>query len=88
MAQLESQAERADAVPDDGSPKYMPSTEDTDPIVRALKTVLKCKEVTGEIFLFHVALAWAGVFIFGVFGEAPMIRGHRGEMGFAIPGRW
>lgn len=48
MAQLESQAERADAVPDDGSPKYMPSTEDTDPIVRALKTVLKCKEVTSE----------------------------------------
>jgi len=47
MAQLQSENERQDAVPDDGSPKYMPSTEDTDPIVRALKTVLKCKEVTG-----------------------------------------
>ncbi|CBN73886.1 fructosamine 3 kinase related protein [Ectocarpus siliculosus] len=46
MAQLQSENERQDAVPDDGSPKYMPSTEDTDPIVRALKTVLKCKEVT------------------------------------------
>lgn len=47
MAQLESENERQDAVPDDGSPKYMPSTEDSDPIVRALKAVLKCKEVTG-----------------------------------------
>lgn len=47
MAQLQSENERQDAVPDDGSPKYMPSTDDTDPIVRALKTVLKCKEVTG-----------------------------------------
>lgn len=47
MAQLQSENERQDAVPDDGSPKYMPSTEDTDPIVKALKTVLKCKEVTG-----------------------------------------
>ncbi|CAM9791502.1 unnamed protein product, partial [Laminaria digitata] len=46
MAQLESENERQDAVPDDGSPKYMPSTEDSDPIVRALKAVLKCKEVT------------------------------------------
>lgn len=50
MAQLQSENERQDAVPDDGSPKYMPSTEDTDPIVRALKTVLKCKEVTGARF--------------------------------------
>lgn len=47
MAQLQSENERQDAVPDDGSPKYMPSTDETDPIVRALKTVLKCKEVTG-----------------------------------------
>lgn len=47
MAQLESGAAREDAVQDDGSPKYMPSTADTDPIVRALKTVLKCNEVTG-----------------------------------------
>eukprot|EP00752_Nemacystus_decipiens_P007970 g7123.t1 len=47
MAQLQSENERQDAVPDDGSPKYMPSTDDTDPIVKALKTVLKCKEVTG-----------------------------------------
>lgn len=37
---------RDDAVEDDGSPKYMPSTEDTSPIVRALKTALTCKEVT------------------------------------------
>lgn len=47
MQQLESGADREDAVPDDG-PKYMPSTEDSDPIVQALKTVLKCKEVTGK----------------------------------------
>lgn len=48
MAQLESENERQDVVPDDGTPKYMPSTDDSDPIVKALKTVLKCKEVTGE----------------------------------------
>lgn len=51
MAQLQSENERQDAVPDDGSPKYMPSTDDTDPIVTALKTVLKCKEVTGTCVL-------------------------------------
>ena len=48
MAQLESQSAREGAIEDDGSLKYMPSTDDRDPIVRALKTVLKCKEVTGE----------------------------------------
>ncbi len=62
MAQLQSENERQDAVPDDGSPKYMPSTEDTDPIVRALKTVLKCKEVTGECF--SVFIFWVVSFAF------------------------
>lgn len=55
MAQLESGAERDNAVQvDDGSPKYMPSTEDSDPIVRALKTVLKCKEVTGVLMHMYI----------------------------------
>lgn len=51
MKQLESGAGCDDAVQDDGGPKYMPSTEDSDPIVSALKTVLKCKEVTGGLSL-------------------------------------
>lgn len=46
MQQLERGAERDNAVPQ-GGPKYMPSTDDSDPIVQALKSVLKCEEVTG-----------------------------------------
>lgn len=48
MAQLESQNAREDGAQEDGSPKYMPSTDDKDPIVKALKSVLKCTEVTGK----------------------------------------
>lgn len=54
MAQLESENKRQDAPPDDGSPKYMPSTKDSDPIVQALKTVLKCEEVTGNIYILYI----------------------------------
>ncbi|KAG5185668.1 fructosamine 3 kinase related protein [Tribonema minus] len=46
MEQLQADAERENVIPE-GVAKYMPTTEDSDPIVAALKTVLKCTEVKG-----------------------------------------
>ncbi|CAM9944383.1 unnamed protein product [Choristocarpus tenellus] len=46
MQQLESGSGGHQAVHDE-TPKYQPSTEESDPIVQSLKSVLECQEVTG-----------------------------------------